>query len=190
MSQYDFCHTLHNEDFVIFDTETTGVERPAEVVQLGLLDCNRDVLLDTYLKPSCPIPPAATAIHGITDAMVASAPTWPEIHEEFKEFICGRIVVVYNVVFDRKLLHLTDETWKLPRFDYNVGHTRWMCAMEAYAEFWGEVHPYYGSYKWQSLSAAMSQQNLQMDKAHTAIGDCKATLALVCKMMTETLSID
>ena len=68
---------------LILDTETTGLDDDAEVVELAVIDCAGTVLLDTLVRPSGPVPAEAAAIHGITDAMLADAPTWSEIHARF-----------------------------------------------------------------------------------------------------------
>ena len=65
----------------ILDTETTGLYDDAEIVEISIIDENGGVLLDTLVKPLKPIPAEATAIHGITNEMVATAPTWVAIHE-------------------------------------------------------------------------------------------------------------
>ena len=74
---------------LILDTETTGLGDDAEVVELAVIDCAGAVLLDTLVRPSGPVPAEAAAIHGITDAMLADAPTWSEIHARFCDLVEG-----------------------------------------------------------------------------------------------------
>ena len=52
------------EDWVIIDTETTGL-RNAEIVQIGVLHGSGEVLLDSLVKPTIPIPDKTSLIHGI-----------------------------------------------------------------------------------------------------------------------------
>ncbi|MCX5250350.1 3'-5' exonuclease [Streptomyces sp. NBC_00201] len=47
-----------------------------------------------------PIPAEATAIHGITDAMVEGAPTFSEILPRLAEALAGRRIVIYNRDYD------------------------------------------------------------------------------------------
>ena len=79
---------------LILDTETTGLGDDAEVVELAVIDCAGAVLLDTLVRPSGPVPAEAAAIHGITDAMLAGAPTWSEIHARFCDLVEGRQVLL------------------------------------------------------------------------------------------------
>src|SRR4029450_14030906 len=48
--------------------------------------------------PGIPIPPASTAIHGISDADVASAPRFREVAAELAAFLDGCDLAGYNIV--------------------------------------------------------------------------------------------
>ena len=67
--------------YAVFDCETTGTDPDAdEIVSLALVLLDRDGVetgrFSSLVRPSCPIPEDATAIHGISDADVADAPTF------------------------------------------------------------------------------------------------------------------
>ena len=68
-------------DWVLWDTETTGIGRTAEIVQIGVLASDGSVLLDTLVRPlnRKRISADATAIHGITMKMLVDAPSYPEL---------------------------------------------------------------------------------------------------------------
>lgn len=65
---------------VFFDLETTGpdkeVDRIIQFAALKMLPDGTERRWETLVNPGCPIPPRATEIHGITDAMVAGAMTF------------------------------------------------------------------------------------------------------------------
>jgi DNA polymerase-3 subunit epsilon len=67
---------------VIVDCETTSAEpATARIVEIALERWSPGggmVSYQTLINPGIPIPAEATAVHGITDAMVANAPTWAE----------------------------------------------------------------------------------------------------------------
>ncbi len=70
---------LTQEEWVILDTETTGLY-DAEIVEIAIINHCGEMLRATLIKPSISIPAEVTEIHGISDAMVADAPTFPEVY--------------------------------------------------------------------------------------------------------------
>ena len=70
---------FRRDDWVLLDTETTGLDGDAEIVDLALLDRDGTVLLDTLLRPQWPIPPVVSRVHGLYDHHVRAAPTFPAI---------------------------------------------------------------------------------------------------------------
>ncbi len=162
-------------NWVILDTETTGLGPEAEIVQLGILAPDGRALLDTLVRPIDPIPAGATAIHGITNAMVAGAPYFSDVYEELSRLLAGQLVVVYNAAYDRRILQQTCR--RALRLLTAWG---WACAMEQYAAFVGDWSDYHGNYRWQPLPGG----------DHTAIGDCRATLEIIKEMAAATLSTE
>lgn len=176
-----FRNALKNQNFVILDTETTGLH-DGEIVQIAIINSAGETLLDTLIKPVQPIPQDATNIHGITDEMCKDAPSWPEITGRIESLIANKLLVVYNAVFDRGMMHKTQERHNLPKIEWK-DIASWHCAMEAYAEFYGEYNHYRGNYKWQRLSLAASRCGVVVENAHNALGDCLMTLGVVKAML-------
>jgi DNA polymerase-3 subunit epsilon len=160
-------HLEDPDGWALFDTETTGLFG-AEIVQIGLLAGDGSVLMDKLCKPSVPIPPDATRVHGISDEHVALAPCFRELHQEFCEAVGERVLVVYNVGYDRGVLTQTCELYGLPI----PAFSGWECAMRMYAQWWGEWNSSRGDYRWQKLQGG----------DHSAIGDCRATYRLMQRM--------
>jgi DNA polymerase-3 subunit epsilon len=175
---------LRDNDYVVLDTETTGLEAPAEIVSIAIVHADGTVLLDTLVKPVNPIPADATRIHGITDADVANAPSWAEVQPKVVAAIYGTTVIAYNASYDFKMLSLADQAAGLPEKNYKH-NARWGCAMKYYAEWWGEWSDYKNDYRWQSLSKAMTQQGLPVIEAHHAMGDVLMTLSLLKKLIAD-----
>jgi DNA polymerase-3 subunit epsilon len=63
-----------SENAIIIDTETTGLESNDEVIEISLLDCQGNVLLDTLVKPLGRISREAARIHGIQNSDLGNAP--------------------------------------------------------------------------------------------------------------------
>lgn len=98
---------------LVFDTETTGVDKTARIVQLACALYEKDennqwtcTTLHNYLiNPGCPIPPETTAVHGIDDSMVKDAPTLDMIWDSiFVAFNHAHVHVAHNHSFDERIL--------------------------------------------------------------------------------------
>jgi DNA polymerase-3 subunit epsilon len=159
----------HPQTWLVLDTETTGLGYEDEIVQIGLLAPDGTVLLDTLIRPTKPIPAAATAIHGITNEHVQDAPTMTDVYITLQQVIGAKNLVIYNAEFDRRMLKQSLQARGLPPL--GLGRERFLCAMGEYATFCGEWSNYFQSYKWQPLGGE-----------HTAIGDCRACLAVIQRM--------
>lgn len=168
---------IRRGEFVILDTETTGLNE-GEICQIALINARGEVLLDTLVKPTQPIPADATRIHGITNDDVAAAPDFRQLRPALVKLLTGRDVVVYNATYDRKMLHKSAEAAGLPHEDYKA-YSRWWCAMEAFAEVYGDWNSYRQSYRWKKLVEAAAYYKLPVQDAHSALGDCRMTLQVV-----------
>ncbi len=171
-----FLNMIQRGNWLVLDTETTGL-RQAEVCQIAVIDAGGVVLLNTLVKPTRPIPADVTRIHGITNAHVTDAPAWSTIAPRLQELIQGRDVIVYNVEYDRSVLHWSDEAHGRAGEWGKVA--TWWCAMKWYAEHRGVRNSKYGGFAWHSLTNAMLQQGLPVSDAHSALGDTQMTRALI-----------
>ncbi|WP_197030536.1 3'-5' exonuclease, partial [Halomonas sp. BC04] len=94
-------------EIVAFDTETTGLElrRGDTVISIGACRIVNARLLasdvfDVRVDPGKPIPPASTAIHGLTDSDVRGAPPLPVLLPRFRNYIGDAVVLAHNAAFD------------------------------------------------------------------------------------------
>ncbi|MBH2978504.1 3'-5' exonuclease [Serratia marcescens] len=169
------------ENCLILDTETTGLGEDAEIVEVTIIDTDGQVLLNTLVKPRSVIPASATAIHGITNEMVANAPSWPHVCRSLYGIISGRKVVIYNSDFDTRILDQTNDAWGIT-IHFKIERPTFECAMLAYAEFYGQ-NSERGGYKWQKLTAAAEQQGVIIEGTpHRALSDCLTTLGVIKAM--------
>ena|GEM_PF-1550025 len=156
---------LADPNTVILDTETTGLHDEARIVDIAVVTGAGQVLLDTLINPGEPIPAEATAIHGITDEMVADAPTFAQILPRLTAAVHGRRVLIYNEGYD--VGRVRHELWLI-----DVGPDAWLAAelraedvMIPYSDWVGEWSDYWGNNRWQPLNGG-----------HRALGDCLAVI--------------
>lgn len=150
----------------IVDTETTGLVN-AGVVELALLHIDSDLNVigefHTRVNPERPIEPGAFAVHGISDADVADAPTLAQI----PELGLVAMAVAHNYPFDSRMLkgHLNAEaslcTLSLSR-QYLKGTTN------------------------HKLETLKKELGFQDQKSHSALGDVYTTLDLLRHLLPMT----
>jgi exodeoxyribonuclease X len=93
--------------FAFVDVETTGIHGTAAVVEVAVQLVEAGRVLRSYeslVHPGCAIPPFATAIHGIDDAMVRDRPRLTELVGELVDLSDGATLVAHNAAFDRRFL--------------------------------------------------------------------------------------
>ena len=94
---------------VVFDTETTGTNsRSDRIVEIACVKIHPDGRREDWerrLNPGIPIPAGSTAIHGISDADVASAPRFRDVAAELAAYLAGCDLAGYNIAgFDLPVL--------------------------------------------------------------------------------------
>ena len=95
--------------YVALDIETTGLEPSRDgIIEIGLVRFGSEgeiAALETLINPGRPIPAHITALTGISDRDVATAPPLAAVRERVARFIGSSIVVGHNIGFDLGFLH-------------------------------------------------------------------------------------
>lgn len=165
--------------FVVFDTETTGLAPRGgdEIVQIaGVRLLNGRLLtgeaFETLVDPGRPVPPAASAVHGITDAMLAGAPDIATAGRRFHDFCEGSVLVAHNAPFDLAFLRLKEDRIGR-RFDHPA-----LCTVLLSAA----VFEHTGQH---TLDALADRLGVTIPAAHrhTAMGDAMATARIFLHML-------
>ncbi len=156
---------------VVFDTETTGLlpDQGDEIVQIAAIRIVNGryaagEVFDTLVNPARPIPARSSAVHGITDAMVAAAPPIAIAGRDFHRFAQGAVLVAHNAPFDMAFLRRHEPAIGAP-FDHPVLDTVLLSAVV------------FGQSAEHSLDALTHRLGITIpeEARHTAIGDARAT---------------
>jgi superfamily I DNA/RNA helicase len=87
-------------EYVALDLETTDKDvATCDAVEVGAVRVVRGEVVDTFrsmVRPTRPISPRATAVHGYTEADVAGAPTFAEIWPALRRFVGERVLLAHN----------------------------------------------------------------------------------------------
>ncbi|MEZ1319411.1 DNA polymerase III subunit epsilon [Pseudomonas fluorescens] len=91
---------------VVLDTETTGmpVTDGHRIIEIGCVELLGRRLtgrhFHVYLQPDRESDEGAIGVHGITNEFLVGKPRFPEVADEFFEFIQGAQLIIHNAAFD------------------------------------------------------------------------------------------
>lgn len=172
---------LKQGNFCVLDTETTGLSPVDEILEIAIASPTGDELLNTRCRPTCPISPGATAIHGISSQDVEEALSFDQLLVPTLKAVGKRDVVIYNAEYDLQMIRQSLRPHGIQlafptsdrrqcRIFPNGGSIH--CAMLMYSQWVGDWSDYHGNYRWQKLPGG----------DHSALGDCLATLQIIREM--------
>lgn len=165
---------------IFYDTETTGIRADRDrIIEIAAYDPVNECSFEQLIHPGCPIPPDATAIHKITDEMVAKAPPFSLVVQEFLKFCDGDVVLIAhnNDSFDQPFIKaeftrcgLAFPSWKF--LDSLKWARRYRCDLPRHTlQFLREIY------------------DIPANNAHRALDDV-IVLHKVFQNMTDDLNID
>src|SRR5918998_596717 len=98
---------LSQVSFCVVDLETTGGAETDVITEVGAVKVRGGEVLgefQTLVNPRTQIPPLIAVLTGITNRMVAEAPTLRQVLPAFLAFAQGTVVVAHNAPFDTGFL--------------------------------------------------------------------------------------
>lgn len=152
--------------FAVVDIETTG-GFPSQhgITEIAIVLHNGTEIegsYETLVNPHQPIPPFVIGMTGITNAMVAAAPSFHEVAPQIYNLLKNRIFVAHNVNFDFSFVkhHLQEAGFDL--------QTPKLCTIRLSRK----VFPGFPKY---GLGHLCRQLNIEIENRHRAGGDARAT---------------
>ena len=164
----------NREEYLIVDTETTGLDDSCRVIELCIMDLNGRVRYSSLFNPQEEIRPEVSLINGITPEMVSDKPLFVDEVSKFIHLIEGKKLIAWNSAFDKKVLnHELRNVFTMPL------QADWCDAMKIYCHV-----RRLGKDRF-SLASAVKAEGLARSDAHRAEGDCRDVLNVLFELWSD-----
>jgi DNA polymerase III subunit epsilon len=170
---------LADLSYAVLDLETTGLD-PAggdRVVSVAVVrvrggTVERADAFSTLVDPARPIPPTATAIHGITDEQVRGMPALLDVLPELVEYVGEAVLVGHTVTFDLAFLEPALKAAVLPSLrQHGVLDTLLL------------GHALLPTFRAASLDELAGLLGVVVRDRHTALGDAVTTAEVFVRLL-------
>ena len=161
---------------VLLDLETTGATASFDrVTEIGLIEVESGHVArewSTLVNPGMRIPPFIEALTGISDDMVALAPTFGEVAHELKRQLDGKLLVAHNARFDYGFL----------RHEFQRAGIKYSSDVICTVKLSRKLFPGHARH---NLDALMERHGISCDARHRALGDARVIWDLIQKWRDE-----
>ncbi len=173
---YDITDETVDSPFVVFDIETTGLNKEkCKIIEIGAVKIQDGEIIDrwsTFVNPKTKIPSEITNLTSITDSMVRDASVFSEQIDDFLKFCEGCVMVAHNANFDMGFMK--EEAKKCGRsFDLPYLDTLILARCM------------YKSLPNHKLDTLCRHLNVILAHHHRAVDDAEATAQAFVKMLEE-----
>lgn len=166
--------------YVAVDIETTGLNPVSDtIIEVAAITFQDATILDEYsslVNPERDIPEHITNITGITDEMVADAPTMFSVRSRLRPKLADHVLIGHNVEFD--LSFLREERLAL-------GNHRLDTLTLATI-----LYPDAGRFNLESLAFYLNLPNIGEEQSHRAQDDAELTIELFLALKEKALALD
>ena len=163
-----------DEDYVVFDIETTGFSPDSnKIIEIGAVKVQGGKITDrfsTFVNPLVPIPFRIEQLTSINDDMVMNAPQIHEILPDFMEFSKDCVMVAHNADFDMAFIKKNCKDLDIPCRPTIVDTV-------ALARV---LLPQLNRFKLDTVAKAL---NVSLDHHHRAVDDAACTAEIFVKML-------
>ncbi|MCF7944714.1 MAG: 3'-5' exonuclease [Spirochaetia bacterium] len=160
-----------SKSYSVIDLETSSLspKNGGRIIEIGLIQIDEDGnILDRFSSLVNPEGPAgATHIHGLSSSMLKDAPVFSELVGNIIPFLRESILVAHNIPFDRGFLLAELYNAGIP-----VESLPSLCTLRLSRR----LFPYLRS---RSLGPLCDYLGISLERAHTALADCAATVHLL-----------
>ena len=165
-----------DQHVVFVDLETTGATATHDrITEIGIIEVNRGRLISewsTLVNPGMSIPPMIQSLTGITNTMVALAPSFAEIQRDVLQRLEGKLFIAHNARFDYGFFK---NEFRRCGVTFNA---RVLCTVKLSRKLYPQ-HPRH------NLDTLLERHGLDCEARHRALGDAKVLWLLAQKWTAE-----
>ena len=178
--------------YIVVDTETTGLEGTAQIVELGAHEIVNGKLTGNqfhiYIRPRIQMDKYVINIHKITNNFYDEY--YSDVYESdkqnllnFSKFVGNSLIFAHNAPFDMGMINSELKYWNLNEIPIK----RFRCSMRIFKDIIGKIAPRYSD-TFTSLSNCCEYFKLKSSENnfHNALFDSFMTSRMICKIY-ETL---
>ncbi|WP_391207086.1 exonuclease domain-containing protein [Psychrobacillus sp. L4] len=162
-------------DFIAIDFETANSLRTS-VCSIGIVQVKNGKIKEevhTLINPLSEFHYYNTKIHGITEDMVMSAPTFEEFWPDFKEFVENQTIIAHNASFDISVLRASLNNFHESTPDFQYG-----CSYQIAKKVWPNLYNH-------KLSTVANYLGISL-RHHDALEDARASAKITLQAMQKT----
>lgn len=168
---------LDDATFVVFDTETTGLNaREHTLIEIAAVKVRKGEIIDrfsTLIDPGVPISPKIEELTGIRNDMVKGQPRLEEAMERFSTFVQDAVLVAHNAEFDMGFLQAAARRTGLPPWRQPVLDTLALARV---------LYPRERNHRLKTLAQKFG---VELVNHHRALADAEATAKVFLYMLRE-----
>lgn len=167
---------MFESDVVCVDVETTGASPQHDyITEIGIVEIRRDGAVrewSTLVNPGGRIPSFIEQLTGITNEMVATAPTFAQLADELQQRLSGRIFVAHNARFDYGFIRSEFKRLNLPF------HAETLCTVRLSRQ----LYPQYFKH---NLDSLIERLGLEVTERHRALADARVLSVFLQRLPQE-----
>ena len=173
---------LSRLSYAVVDVETTGgsYESGHRITEVAVVEVRRGTVTDSFqtlVHPGRPVWSSTERLTGITDAMLAAAPTFDEVAEEVFRRLAGRVFVAHNAGFDWGWVcaQLRDALGDAPE-------VKRLCTISLARRLAPEL-------RYRNLDSLADHFRIPIVERHRAHGDALATARILLRLLDRAASL-
>ena len=157
----------YKNEYVVLDTETTGIMHDDEIIQLSIVNLDGEVLYNSYFKPQKQSHWGALKKHKLTDEFLADKPLWKDEWYKIAKILKTKNVLIHNATFDQRLIEQTCSRYNI-EIDFKIDS---YCTM-LYCK---------NKYGYSKLETVLEKNKISFDSdvLHNSLVDCFMTLKVI-----------